>query len=73
LDWEAEHVRWLKPFLDRLGHEARRRMCPLNVTGVDWPRRPQDDGGAPGNYHQLHPSVAAGVWDATSLETELLI
>ena len=33
LDWEAEHVRWLKPFLDRLGHKARRRMCPLNVIG----------------------------------------
>jgi hypothetical protein len=48
LDWEAEHVGWLKPFLDGLGHKARRRMCPLNVTGVDWPRRPQEnsaDGG----------------------------
>ena len=27
--WEDELGRWLKPFLDRLGHKARRRMCPL--------------------------------------------
>ena len=27
-------TRWLKPFLDRLGHKARRRMCPLYVAGL---------------------------------------
>jgi hypothetical protein len=27
-DWEDELGRWLKPFLDRLGHKARRRMMP---------------------------------------------
>jgi hypothetical protein len=27
LDWQDELGRWLKPFLDRLGHKARRRMC----------------------------------------------
>jgi len=27
LDWKDELGRWLKPFLDRLGHKARRRMC----------------------------------------------
>jgi crotonobetainyl-CoA:carnitine CoA-transferase CaiB-like acyl-CoA transferase len=25
------------PFLDRLGHKARRRMCPLYVTGLIGP------------------------------------
>jgi hypothetical protein len=25
--WEDELERWLEPFLDRLGHKARRRMC----------------------------------------------
>ena len=48
-DWEVELARWLKPFLDRLGHKARRRMCPLYVMGLDWPRRSQEcstDGGA---------------------------
>jgi hypothetical protein len=28
-DWRDELGRWLKPFLDRLGHKARRQMCPL--------------------------------------------
>jgi len=32
-DWEAELEHWLKPFLDRLGHKARRRMCPRYVVG----------------------------------------
>jgi hypothetical protein len=27
--WEDELARWLEPFLDCLGHKARRRMCPL--------------------------------------------
>ncbi|MET4519307.1 hypothetical protein ACVWXN_006662 [Bradyrhizobium sp. i1.4.4] len=28
-EWENEFERWLKPFLDRLGHKPRQRMCPL--------------------------------------------
>src|SRR5262249_60181877 len=28
---------------------------------------------APGDYDQLHHFVAAGVWDASPLETELLV
>jgi hypothetical protein len=42
--WWARHRigkdelgRWLKPFLERLGHKARRRMCPLYVTGLIGP------------------------------------
>src|SRR5450631_1637005 len=35
--WEDELGRWLKPFLDRLGHKARRRMCPLYVSGLIGP------------------------------------
>ena len=34
LDWQDELERCLKPFLDRLGHKARRRMCPLYVSGL---------------------------------------
>src|SRR5439155_1165722 len=34
LDWEAELRGWLEPFLERLGHKARRRMCPLYVSGL---------------------------------------
>ena len=36
-DWEDELEGWLKPFLDHLGHKARRRMCPLYVAGLIGP------------------------------------
>jgi hypothetical protein len=36
-DWEEELGRFLKPFLDRLGHKARRQMCPLYVSGLIGP------------------------------------
>jgi SRSO17 transposase len=78
LDWEDELGRWLKPFLDRLGHKARRRMCPLYVAGLIGPGdrksvQPMAERLAPGDYDQLHHFVAAGVWDEAPLETELLI
>ncbi len=76
--WEGELERWLKPFLERLGHKARQRMCPLYVAGLIGPGdrksvAPMAERFAPGNYDQLHHFVAAGVWDAAPLETELLI
>ena len=77
-NWEDELGRWLKPFLDRLGHKARRRMCPLYVAGLIGPGdrksvQPMAERLAPGDYDQLHHFVSAGVWDAAPLETELLI
>ena len=36
-DWREELGRWLKPFLGRLGHKARRQMCPLYVSGLIGP------------------------------------
>ena len=77
-DWEDELEGWLKPFLDRLGHKARRRMCPLYVAGLIGPGdrksvQPMAERLAPGDYDQLHHFVAAGVWDALPLETELLV
>ena len=77
-DWEGELRRWLKPFLDRLRHKARRRMCPLYVAGLIGPGdrksvAPMAERFAPGDYDQLHHFVAAGVWDAAPVETELLI
>ena len=33
-DWEDELGRWLEPFLERLGHRSRQRMCPLYVAGL---------------------------------------
>ena len=77
-DWEVELARWLKPFLDRLGHKARRRMCPLYVTGLIGPGdrksvQPMAERLAPCNYDQLHHFVGAGAWNAAPLETELLV
>ena len=78
LDWKEELGRWLKPFLDRLGHKARRQMCPLYVSGLIGPGdrksiAPMAERVALGGYDQLHHFVAAGVWDATPVETELLV
>jgi SRSO17 transposase len=77
-DWHRELARWLEPFLTRLGHKAQRRMCPLYVAGLIGPRerksvQPMAARLAPGEYDQLHHFVAAGVWDATPLEAELLV
>src|SRR5256885_304577 len=36
-DWKKELGHFLKPFLDRLGHKARRQMCPLYVSGLIGP------------------------------------
>ena len=77
-NWDDELRGWLKPFLDRLGHKARRWMCPLYVAGLIGPGdrksvQPMAERLAPGDYDQLHHFVAAGVWDAAPLETELLI
>ena len=71
-NWEDELGGWLKPFLDRLGHKARRRMCPLYVAGLIGPGdrksvQPMAERLAPGDYDQLHHFVAAGVWDRRGL------
>ena len=77
-EWKEELGRWLKPFLDRLGHKSRQRMCPLYVSGLIGPGdrksiAPMAQRLALGDYDQLHHFVAAGVWDATPVETELLV
>jgi SRSO17 transposase len=77
-DWENELARWLKPFLNRLGHKARRQMCPLYVSGLIGPGdrksiQPMARRLALGECDQLHHFIAAGVWDATPVETELLV
>src|SRR5215470_3941068 len=77
-DWEGELGGWLKPFLDRLGHKARRQMCPLYVSGLIGPGdrksvQPMAKRLALGACDQLHHFIAAGVWDATPVETELLV
>jgi SRSO17 transposase len=77
-DWREELGRFLKPFLARLGHKARRQMCPVYVTGLIGPGdrksiQPMAERLAVGEYDQLHHFIAAGVWRAKPLETELLV
>jgi SRSO17 transposase len=77
-DWKKELDRFLEPFLDRLGHKARRRMCPLYVSGLIGPGdrksvQPMAERFAFGGYDQLHHFIAAGVWDSGPVETELLV
>src|SRR5436305_4885814 len=77
-DWKKELGRFLGPFLVRLGHKARRQMCPLYVSGLIGPGdrksiQPMAERLALGDYNQLHHFIVAGVWDATPVETELLV
>src|SRR5579862_7178874 len=69
---------WLAPFLARLGHKARRRMCPLYVAGLIGPGdrksvEPMASRWAPGDYDQLHHFISSGVWNEALLEEELAI
>jgi len=34
LGWTDELDRWLQPFMEALGHNTRRRMCPVYVAGL---------------------------------------
>src|SRR6516165_8854890 len=77
-DWKEELGRFLKSFLDRLGHKARRQMCPLYVSWLIGPGdrksiQPMAERVTVGDYDQLHHFIAAGVWDARSVEIELLV
>jgi SRSO17 transposase len=53
-------------------------MCPRYVSGLIGPGdrksiRPMAERLASGDYDQLPHFIAAGVWDATPVETELLL
>ena len=78
LDWKEELGRWLRPFLARLGHKARRQMCPVYVSGLIGPGdrksiQPMAQRLALGEYDQLHHFIAAGVWDVAPVEAQLLV
>jgi SRSO17 transposase len=71
-------AQWLAPFLARLGHKARQRMCPLYVEGLIGPGErksvePMAARLAPGGYDQLHHFISSGVWNEAPLEEELAI
>ena len=77
LDWRKELGHFLKPFLDRLGHKARRQMCPAYVAGLigSGDRKsiqPMAARDGQVGYDQLHHFIASGVWNAAPLEKVLL-
>ena len=78
LDWTKDLERWLRPFLDRLNHKTRRRMCPAYVSGLIGPGerksiQPMAERLALGSYDRLHHFISSGVWDAAPIEAELLV
>src|SRR6476660_3823814 len=76
--WERELGRWLEPFVERLGHKARQRMCPLYVAGLIGPGdrksvKPMAERFATGDYDQLHNVATAGDCLAALGEVELRV
>lgn len=76
-DWRGELDRFLEPFVARLGHRARRAMCPLYVAGLIGPgdrKSIQPIAARLGlrSHDALHHFVSAGQWDAGPLGAELL-
>lgn len=73
---QGDLERWLAPFLGRLGHKARQRMCPLYVAGLIGPGdrksiHPMAERLGLGTHDRLHHFVSAGTWDAAPLLEEL--
>src|SRR5262245_24900542 len=78
LDWTRDLERWLRPFLERLGHKTRRQMCPVYVSGLIGPGdrksiQPMAERLGLGSYDRLHHFISSGVWDAAPVEAELLV
>lgn len=74
--WRDDLERWLAPFLNRLGHKARERMCPLYIAGLIGPGerksvQPMAERLGLGAHDRLHHFVSGGTWDATPLLEEL--
>ena len=76
-DWRVELDRFLEPFVARLGHRARRTMCPLYVAGLIGPGdrksiQPMAARLGLRSHDALHHFVSAGRWEAEPLAAELL-
>ena len=77
VDWRGDLDRFLEPFVARLGHRARRVMCPLYVAGLIGPgdRKSIEPMAARlglRSHDALHHFVSAGRWDAEPLAAELV-
>ena len=74
--WRMELERWLAPFLEVLGHPARRAMCPLYVAGLIGPGerksiQPMAERLGLPSHDALHHFIAGGAWDMEPLEAVL--
>lgn len=74
---EREFVDWMTPFLEALGHKARRHWAPLYLRGLIAPGErksvePLAARVAPDDYQQLHHFVCASRWDPAPLERVLV-
>jgi SRSO17 transposase len=75
-DWKQELQEWLQPFLDTLGHKARKKWAPLYLLGLLAPLERKSIQSmaqqlAPTEGEQLHHFVATSGWETAPLETEL--
>lgn len=75
-EWETALSDWLTPFLDVLGHKARRRWAPVYIRGLFGRSerksvQPIATELTPGDYDQLHNFIASRAWDSAPLEAIL--
>lgn len=75
-DWRSDLESWLAPFLVRLGHPARRVMCPAYIAGLIGPGErkstaPLAERAGMASHDALHHFIAVGPWDEAALEEEL--
>jgi len=75
-EWKQEFREWLQPFLDALGHKARKKWAPMYLLGLLAPLerksiQPMAQQLAPTEGEQLQHFVATSGWDTAPLETEL--
>ena len=74
--WESDLSDWLEPFLEVLGHAARRRWAPIYLRGLFGRTerksiQPMAADLTPDDYDQLHNFIASRSWDSAALETVL--
>ena len=74
--WEKALDEWLEPFLDVLGHKARRRWAPVYLRGLFGRSerksvQPMAAELTPDDYDQLHNFIASPAWETAPLEAIL--
>src|ERR1700704_2195587 len=77
VDWQADLLRWLAPFVAAVGQKSGEGLCPAYMAGLIGPGdrksvQPMATRAGEIDYDQLHHFVAAGVWDSAPLEAALL-